>query len=128
MPYRQRKATVVPAQVQPGHAIRGTLHAIADAGTLGWGLTPNLYVIQPSTQGASMSDPKGKIQGEGDKEADRNYRKRTTEFLKSKKGQQAVEHAGDLSEEEARKLKKYEEQGKARAKGEDPQIKHQSNK
>jgi len=73
-----------------------------------------------------MTDPKGKNQGEGNKEADRNYRKRTTEFLKSKKGQQAVEHAGDVSEEEARKLKKYEEQGKARAKGEDPQIRHQS--
>ena len=75
-----------------------------------------------------MTQPKGKIQGEGDKEADRNYRKRTTEFLESKKGQEAIERAGDVSEEESRKLKQYEEQGKARAKGEDPQIKHQSNK
>src|SRR5688572_18536977 len=82
--------------------------------------------IHSSTKERSMTDPKGKNQGEGDKEADRNYRKRTTEFLKSEKGQQAVEHAGDVSEEEARKLKKYEEQGKARAKGEDPQIRHQS--
>lgn len=73
-----------------------------------------------------MTDPKGRNQGEGNKEADRNYRKRTTEFLKSKKGQQAVEHAGDVSEEEARKLKKYEEQGKARAKDEDPQVRHQT--
>lgn len=73
-----------------------------------------------------MTDPKGKIQGEGDKEADRNYRKRTTEFLKSKKGQDAIQHAGDVSEEEARKLRKAEEQAKARAKGEDPQIKHQT--
>lgn len=73
-----------------------------------------------------MTDPKGKIQGEGDKEADRNYRKRTTEFLKSKKGQQAIEHPGDVSEEEARKLRKAEEQGKARAKGEDPQVRHQT--
>ena len=73
-----------------------------------------------------MTDRKGKIQGEGDKEADRNYRKRTTEFLKSKKGQEAIERAGNVSEEEARKLKQYEEQGKARAKGEDPQVKHQT--
>lgn len=73
-----------------------------------------------------MTDPKGKIQGEGDKEADRNYRKRTTEFLKSKKGQEAVQHAGDVSEEEARKLRKAEEQGKARAKDEDPQVRHQT--
>ena len=75
-----------------------------------------------------MTDPKRKIQGEGDKEADRNYRKRTTEFLESKKGQEAIERAGDVSEEESRKLKQYVEQSKARAKGEDPQIKHQSNK
>jgi hypothetical protein len=75
-----------------------------------------------------MTDPKGKIQGEGDKEADRKYRERTTEFVKSKQGQQEIEKAGDVSEAEARKLKKYEEQGKARAKGEDPQIRHQSNK
>jgi hypothetical protein len=77
-----------------------------------------------------MTDPKGKgkIQGEGDKESDRKYRERTTEFVKSKRGQQEIEKAGELSEAEARKLKKYEEQGKARAKGEDPQIRHQSNK
>lgn len=75
-----------------------------------------------------MTHPKGKIQGEGDKEADRKYRERTTGFVKSKRGQQEIEKAGDVSEAEARKLKKYEEQGKARAKGEDPQIRHQSNK
>jgi hypothetical protein len=73
-----------------------------------------------------MTDPKGKNQGEGDKEADRNYRKRTTEFLKSKKGQDAIRHPGDVSEEEARKLRQAEEQAKGRAKDEDPQIKHQS--
>jgi hypothetical protein len=73
-----------------------------------------------------MTDPKGKIQGEGDKEADRNYRKRTTEFLKSKKGQDAIQHAGDVSEEEARKLRQAEEQAKARAKDEDPQVRHQT--
>jgi len=73
-----------------------------------------------------MTDPKGKIQGEGDKEADRKYRKRTTEFVKSKRGQQEIERAGKVSEEEGRKLRKYEEQGKARAKDEDPQVKHQT--
>jgi hypothetical protein len=75
-----------------------------------------------------MTQPKGKIQGEGDKESDRKYRTRATEFVKSKRGQQEIGKAGDVSEAEARKLKKYEEQGKARAKGEDPQIRHQSNK
>ena len=72
-----------------------------------------------------MADPKGGIQGEGDKESDRKYRERTTEFVKSKRGQQEIGKAGDLSDEEARKLRQSEEQGKARAKGEDPQIKHQ---
>lgn len=73
-----------------------------------------------------MADPKRNIQGEGDKESDRKYRERTTEFVKSQRGQEEIEHAGKLSEEEARRLSKYEEKGKARAKGEDPQIKHQS--
>jgi hypothetical protein len=73
-----------------------------------------------------MTTPKGKNQGEGDKESDRKYRTRTTEFVKSRRGQQEIEKAGDVSEAEARKLRKYEEEGKARAKGEDPQIRHQS--
>lgn len=73
-----------------------------------------------------MTDPKGKIQGEGDKASDRKYRERTTEFLKSKKGQEAIEQAGNVSEEEARKLRQAEEQAKARAKDEDPQVRHQS--
>lgn len=73
-----------------------------------------------------MTDPKRNIQGEGDKESDRKYRERTTEFVKSPKGQEEIERAGNLSEEEAKRLKEYEEKGKARAKDEDPQIKHQS--
>ena len=73
-----------------------------------------------------MTDPKRNIQGEGDQEADRKYRERTAEFLNSKKGRDEIEHAGDLSEEEAKRLREYEERGKARAKDEDPQIKHQS--
>jgi hypothetical protein len=73
-----------------------------------------------------MTDPKRNIQGEGDKESDRKYRERTEQFLKSKKGQDAIQHAGDVSEEEARKLRKAEQKGKSRAKDEDPQIRHQT--
>jgi hypothetical protein len=73
-----------------------------------------------------MTDRKRNIQGEGDKESDRKYRERTTEFVKSKKGQDEIEHAGDLSEEEARRLRDYEEKAKSRAKDEDPQIRNQS--
>ena len=73
-----------------------------------------------------MSNPKGNIQGEGDKESDRKYRERTTEFVKSQKGREEIERAGNVSEEEAKRLREYEEKGKARAKDEDPQVKHQS--
>ena len=73
-----------------------------------------------------MKEPKDKIQGEGDKEADRKYRERTTEFLKSEKGQEALRKARKVSPEEEKKLEQAEEQGKARAKDEDPQVRHQS--
>ena len=73
-----------------------------------------------------MTDPKTRIQGEGDKEADKRYRERTEKFVNSPEGKEKISHAGDLSEEEARKLRKVEEKTKLRAKEEDPQIKHQS--
>ena len=69
-----------------------------------------------------MTDPKRGIQGEGDKASDKKYRERTTEFVKSKRGRKEIEQA----EEEALRLRKAEEEGKSRAKDEDPQIKHQS--
>lgn len=75
-----------------------------------------------------MTNPKQKIQGEGDKESDRKYRERTTAFVQSKRGQEKIKQAGKLSEEETRGVRKAEEQAKSRAKGEDPQIKHQSKK
>jgi hypothetical protein len=73
-----------------------------------------------------MANPKRNIQGEGDKESDRKYRERTTEFVQSKRGQEEIERAGDLSEEEAKRLRQYEDKGKSRAKEEDPQIRDQS--
>jgi hypothetical protein len=73
-----------------------------------------------------MADPKRNIQGEGDKESDRKYRERTTEFVRSERGREEIERAGNLSEEEAKRLRQYEDKGKSRAKDEDPQIKNQS--
>ena len=75
-----------------------------------------------------MTDPKRNIQGEGDKESDRKYRERTEQFVQSKRGQEEIENAGNLSEEEARRLRKAENEAKARAKDEDPQIRHQTNR
>jgi hypothetical protein len=73
-----------------------------------------------------MTDPKSDIQGEGDKESDRKYREKTQEFVRSKRGQEQIERAGDLSEDEARKLRQSEDEAKSRAKDEDPQIRHQT--
>lgn len=73
-----------------------------------------------------MAIRKSGIQGEGDKESDRKYRERTTQFVKSKRGQQEIGHAGDVSAEQAKKLRQAEEEAKLRAKGEDPQVKYQS--
>jgi hypothetical protein len=75
---------------------------------------------------AFMANRKAGIQGEGDKEADKRYRERTEKFVNSPEGKEKISHAGDLSEEEARRLRKVEEKTKQRAKEEDPQIRHQS--
>jgi hypothetical protein len=73
-----------------------------------------------------MTGRKGKIQGEGDKESDKRYRERTEKFVNSQEGKEKIRHAGDLSEEEARKLRQVEDEAKLRAKDEDPQVRYQS--
>lgn len=73
-----------------------------------------------------MTEPKSRNQGEGDKESDRKYRERTEAFVNSERGRKEIEKAGQLSEEEARQLRKSEDEGKSRARGEDPQIRYQN--
>jgi hypothetical protein len=73
-----------------------------------------------------MAERQGKNQGEGDKESDRKFREAETKFVQSEEGKRKIAQAGNVSEEEARKLRESEEKGKARAKGEDPVIKNQS--
>lgn len=70
-----------------------------------------------------MTEDKRRIQGEGDKESDRKFREAESKFVHSKKGEQKIAEAGDLSEEEARRLREIEKQTKARAKAEDPAVK-----
>lgn len=70
-----------------------------------------------------MKDPKRKVQGEGDKEADRRYRESQSEFVQSEEGRRKIEQAGELSPEEARRLREVEERTKSRAKEEDPAVK-----
>jgi hypothetical protein len=63
-----------------------------------------------------------KIQGEGDYEATRRYRKRTEEFLENNDVEKAAVRAAPESGEEAEDLAAAEAAGKRRAKGEDPAL------
>ena len=59
-------------------------------------------------------------EGEGNKTADRNYRKATKEFVESERGQQEIENAGNVSASEEQDIRRAEEQAKQRAKDHDP--------
>lgn len=65
---------------------------------------------------------KPKIQGEGDYEATRRYRKRTTEFLENNDVEKAALRAAPTTTREAEDMKAAEAAGKRRAKGEDPAL------
>jgi hypothetical protein len=65
---------------------------------------------------------KQKIQGEGDYEATRRYRKRTEEFLENNDVEQAAADATPETGAEAEDLEAAEAAGKRRAKGEDPAL------
>ena len=58
-----------------------------------------------------------KIQGEGDYEATRRYRKRTDEYLKNNDVEKAAIRAAPTSAKEAEEMKAAEAAGKRRAKG-----------
>ncbi|MEZ5669108.1 MAG: hypothetical protein R3F55_17030 [Alphaproteobacteria bacterium] len=69
-----------------------------------------------------MSD-KSKVQGEGDYQAARRYRKDATEFAQSGAVEDAAEKARKAIEGPAGEaLRQAERDGKARAKGEDPAL------
>jgi hypothetical protein len=65
---------------------------------------------------------KQKVQGEGDYEATRRYRKRTEEFLENNDVEKAAIRAAPETEAEAAELEAAEDAGKKRAKGEDPAL------
>jgi hypothetical protein len=79
-----------------------------------------------------MKDPKEvpmakqKVQGEGDYEATRRYRKRTDEFLKNNDVEKAAIRAAPTTKQEAESLKAAEAAGKRRAKGEDPALRRRA--
>lgn len=65
-------------------------------------------------------DPK--VQGEGDYEAARRHRKRVSEFIENNDVEKAAVRAAPESAAEAKELEAAEEEGKERAKGEDPAL------
>lgn len=71
---------------------------------------------------------KQKIQGEGDYEATRRYRKRTEEFLENNDVEKAAERAAPEDAAEAEELAAAEEAGKSRAKAEDPAVRRDRSK
>ena len=56
-------------------------------------------------------------QGEGNREAARNYNEATEEFVESGKVEEHAQDRKNLSEDEKAKLREAEEEGKERAKG-----------
>ena len=65
---------------------------------------------------------KSKVQGEGDYEATRRYRKRTQEYLQNNDVEKAALRAAPRSRDEADSMQAAEAAGKKRAKGEDPAL------
>jgi hypothetical protein len=69
---------------------------------------------------------KQKVQGEGDYEATRRYRKRTEKYLENNDVEKAASAAAPASGREAQDMKAAEAAGKRRAKGEDPALRRRA--
>jgi len=66
------------------------------------------------------------VQGEGDYQATRRYRKRTNRYLASNDVNRAARRAAPRSRAEAQELAAAEAAGKKRAKGEDPALRRRA--
>ena len=73
-----------------------------------------------ATTPKTVADKSGKVQGEGDYEAARRYDKSAQDFARSGKVAEAARKAKPHDPKEAEELKRAEEIGKSRSKGEDP--------
>jgi hypothetical protein len=76
----------------------------------------------------AKQSPESKVQGEGDYEAARRYRKRTSEFLENNDVEKAAVRAAPGSRADAEDMAAAEAAGKKRAKGEDPAIRRRSSR
>lgn len=66
-----------------------------------------------------MEKLKKGVHGEGNKEADRQFREAESAFVHSEEGKRKIAEAGNLSDEEARALEKIAEKTKSRARSVD---------
>jgi hypothetical protein len=73
-------------------------------------------------QGQDRPQQGGKIQGEGDYEAARRYDDKTRQYVQSHDVEQAAREAAPESAGEQREMEQAEQQGKRRAKEEDPLL------
>jgi hypothetical protein len=69
---------------------------------------------------------KSKVQGEGDYEATRRYRKRTEQYLGTHDVEKDARRAAPRSRKDAESLAAAEAAGKKRAKGEDPALRRRA--
>jgi hypothetical protein len=67
-----------------------------------------------------------KVQGEGDYEATRRYRKRTAAYLANNNVGKAAARAAPRTRKEAEELEAAEAAGKKRARGEDPALRRRT--
>ena len=84
--------------------------------------------LKDGNTGDKQSGQGQNVQGEGDYEATRRYRKRTEEFLNNNDVEKAAVRAAPEDAEEAEELEAAEEAGKSRAKAEDPARRRDSSK
>jgi hypothetical protein len=75
-----------------------------------------------NTHPGGIEMTKQKIQGEGDYEATRRFRKRTEEYINNNDVEKAAVRAAPTSAAEEEDMKAAEAAGKRRAKGEDPAL------
>jgi hypothetical protein len=73
-----------------------------------------------------MRANKSKVQGEGDYEATRRYRKRTNEYILNNDVEKAALRAAPRNKREAEEMAAAEAAGKKRSKGEDPVLRRRS--
>jgi len=73
-----------------------------------------------ATKQEQLRPPQDKVQGEGDYDAARRYRKEVDDFIQHENVEEVARRAKPKSAAEERDLALAEDQGKARSKGDDP--------